>query len=103
MDYKKEFPHIFEKRLCIKLNRIKLNDVEQNKSARITRSSKKTVKDISWVRIKSGTYKDDIARVSLFDEKNGQVHVKLFPRIHYGPKATKRRPPQKAFDPEAIR
>lgn len=100
MDYEKEFPHIFNRKLCIKSNRIKLNSVV-NEPARVTRSSKKEKnKKIEWVRVKNGVYRGDIARVLLFDEKNSQVHVELFPRNDSEHSATgsKRRPPLKLHE-----
>ena len=72
-----------------------------------------------WVRLKRGLYKDDIAQVDYVDLAQKQVHLKLLPRIDYtrprgalrsaqneseaNKKKTKRKPPAKPFDPEAIR
>ncbi|XP_014243912.1 transcription elongation factor SPT5 isoform X2 [Cimex lectularius] len=71
-----------------------------------------------WVRIKTGIYKDDIAKVDYVDLAQNQVHLKLFPRIDYTKlrgalrptqdndplkRKKKKRPPAKAFDSGAIR
>lgn len=120
--WKTKFPSIFEKTVCIKLNRLKLKShhqtesvVEQKKSksidysVRVTRSTKKQNFSIDWVRILNGNFKGDIAKVELLDEKKNEVHLKLFPRIDYDSLATNgklpstRRPPLGPFDPNAIR
>lgn len=121
--WRAEFPHIFRKNLYIKLDRINVrsnNEIEDrisdemiddDKFLRVTRSKNKENTKIDWVRILNGEYKGDIAKVDIFDEKNGLVHCKLFPRINYdlnddgiGNKpSNKRRYMSKAFDPNEIR
>lgn len=127
--WKTKFPGIFEKIVCIKLNRLKLNSLEPPESViemkkrnfesidksdlvRVTRSRKKRNFSVDWVRISNGHFKGDIAKVEFLNEKENEVHLKLFPRIDYDSLAlnrgleklpSKRRPPLGAFDPNAIR
>ncbi|XP_014681911.1 PREDICTED: transcription elongation factor SPT5-like isoform X2 [Priapulus caudatus] len=73
------------------------------------------LKPKSWVRLKRGIYKDDIAQVDFVDTAQNQVHLKLIPRIDYtrprGALRTgndpiekkKRKPSQKLFDVDAVR
>lgn len=76
------------------------------------------MKSKSWVRLKRGIYKDDIAQVDYVDVAQNQVHLKLIPRIDYtrprgalrtaqsdadAKKKRKIRPALKLFDQEAIR
>jgi len=77
------------------------------------------VKVGQWVRLKRSIFKDDIAQVDYVDPAQGQVHLKLIPRIDYKRKrgalrstnepesSNKRkkttRPPAKLFDVEAIK
>ena len=76
------------------------------------------MKPKSWVRLKRGVFKDDIAQVDYVDIAQNQVHLKLIPRIDYSrprgalrtpqsdadaKKKRKIRPPLKLFDLEAIR
>jgi len=83
----------------------------------------KVVKDLvqikakSWVRIKRGIYKDDIAQVDYVNTARNQVTLKIIPRIDYSmmrgdmrslsdeaeKRKRKRRPPQKLFDRDAIK
>ncbi|KAK4336972.1 hypothetical protein RND71_043422 [Anisodus tanguticus] len=69
-----------------------------------------------WARLKRGLYKDDIAQVDYVDQAQGQVHLKLVPRIDYKRKrgalrsesdTLKRkkttRPAAKLFDVDAIK
>jgi len=82
----------------------------------------KVVKDIvqvkhkSWVRIKRGVYKDDVAQVDYVNTARNQLTVKIIPRIDYEQKRgdirtmddsekrkRRRRPPQRMFDVEKIR
>lgn len=116
MNFEKEFPDVFKKKLCIKLNKIKLtNDAsasekgnEQNFSSvvRITRS-RNVKRNVDWVRVLSGEYKGELAQVVLFDLKNNKVDLKLFPRIDYGLVAkkspSKRRPASSPFDVDFMR
>lgn len=119
MDYKTEFPLIFKKILCVKLNRVKLSSPvnddktktdEQNISSvsRRTRSQKDKDPKVDWVRVLKGEYKGDLGRVELLDLKNNTADVKLFPRIDYGsigcePSLSNRRPAMKSFDVEFMR
>ncbi|CAI7992216.1 Transcription elongation factor SPT5, partial [Geodia barretti] len=70
----------------------------------------------SWVRIKRGMYRDDIAQVDYVDKSRNQVALKMLPRVDYSRKrgalkgtedATRKRkrgrPPAKLFDQEAIK
>jgi transcription elongation factor SPT5 len=70
----------------------------------------------SWVRIKRGMYRDDIAQVDYVDKSRNQVALKMLPRVDYSRKrgalkgtedATRKRkrgrPPAKMFDQEAIK
>lgn len=41
------------------------------------------MKPKSWVRLKRGIFKDDIAQVDYVDVAQNQVHLKLIPRIDY--------------------
>lgn len=76
------------------------------------------MKPKSWVRLKRGIFKDDIAQVDYVDVAQNQVHLKLIPRIDYtrprgalrtaqsdaeAKKKRKIRPVLKLFDLEAIR
>ena len=76
------------------------------------------VKFGQWVRLKRGLYKDDIAQVDYVDQAQGQVNLKIIPRIDYKRKRgalrstepadqAKRkkftRPAGKLFDVEAIK
>jgi len=74
------------------------------------------LKQGSWVRIKRGMYKDDIAQVDYMDTSRNQVVLKMIPRVDYTRKRgvlrssdeeerkkKRRRPPAKLFDPDAIR
>jgi transcription elongation factor SPT5 len=75
------------------------------------------LKQGSWVRIKRGIYKDDIAQVDYVDTSRNKVVLKMLPRVDYSRKrgplkddddeANKRRrktrPHAKLFDPDAIR
>ena len=77
------------------------------------------IKRKSWVRVKRGIFKDDIAQVDYVDVAENQVQLKLIPRIDYSrprgalrtaqsdadakKKKRKIRPPCKLFDLEAIR
>lgn len=64
---------------------------------------KKKSSPSEWVRILTGVYKNDIACVESFDDKN--VTLKIIPRIEYDKKnkTSKRRPPAQQFNPELIR
>ncbi|XP_057297763.1 transcription elongation factor SPT5-like [Hydractinia symbiolongicarpus] len=82
----------------------------------------KVVKDIvqikakSWVRIKRGLYKDDIAQVDYVNTARNQVTLKIIPRIDYtimrgalkpsldeaGKRKRKARPSQKMFDKDTL-
>lgn len=78
------------------------------------------VRPKQWVRLRRGIYKDDLAQVDYVDTAQGQVHLKLIPRIDYKRKRGAlreqsdpennnlkrklgKRPVAKLFDPEAIR
>ncbi|RWS12398.1 transcription elongation factor SPT5-like protein, partial [Dinothrombium tinctorium] len=76
------------------------------------------IKPGQWVRLKRGIYKDDLAQVDYVDIAQGQVHLKLIPRIDYTRKrgalrtteneaSAKRkrtkRPVAKLFDIDAVR
>lgn len=126
MNYQVEFPHFFEKKIFIKLDRIEISSncvsvneqKKKNKKAkpniiqaddssfsRVTRSKKNMATNMEWIRISDGVYKGDIAKVDYFDERNGFVHVKLFPRINFsqGSSENKRRPMMQRFDPELVK
>ncbi|XP_072045475.1 transcription elongation factor SPT5-like [Amphiura filiformis] len=75
-----------------------------------------TLKNNSWVRLKRGVFKDDLAQVDYYDPSNNQVTLKMIPRIDYSrmrgiqrtalsaaEKRKKRQPAQKLFDPDAIK
>jgi transcription elongation factor SPT5 len=56
-----------------------------------------------WVRVKNGTYKDDIAQVEEVDESKGVAVIKLVPRLDYGVKEADgkaKRPPPRLFNPD---
>jgi transcription elongation factor SPT5 len=79
------------------------------------------MKKNSWVRLKRGLYKDDLAQVDYADISQNMCHLKLIPRIDYsrqrgmgksseddGKKKRKfggggKRPPAKLFDADAVR
>ena len=83
------------------------------------RPAKKSVSVGSWVRMKSGLYKGDLARVEFVDVNDGRAIVKIVPRLDMAgmaakkaaksrgaeaPKrANKSRPLQKPFIPEEAR
>uniref|UniRef100_A0A0X3PF05 Transcription elongation factor SPT5 n=1 Tax=Schistocephalus solidus TaxID=70667 RepID=A0A0X3PF05_SCHSO len=71
-----------------------------------------------WVRIKSGLYRDDLAKVEYVEDAQNLVHLKLVPRIDYdrrrgqlredsndteaNKKARWKRPPPALFDPNKV-
>ncbi|XP_051829788.1 transcription elongation factor SPT5-like [Antechinus flavipes] len=66
----------------------------------------------SWVRVRAGLYKGDLAQVTRSEPGNAAVFLKMIPRIHYsrgaptpGFRKRKRlpRPPQKLLDAQKIR
>ena len=70
----------------------------------------------SWVRIKRGMYRDDIAQVDYVDKSRNQVALKMLPRIDYtrkrgalkgtddsSRKRKRGRAPAKLFDQETIK
>lgn len=73
------------------------------------------LKEGTWVRMKRGVFKDDLAQVDYVDPSESKVRLKLIPRIDYGrmrgvmrsqnPQQNQkgRRPPVKLFDEAAIR
>lgn len=75
-----------------------------------------TLKKNTWVRLRRGVFKEDLAQVDYVDSSQNNVSLKLIPRIDYtkmrgtlraAPTDDKRkkppRPTQKLFDVEAIR
>ncbi|XP_077978109.1 transcription elongation factor SPT5-like [Glandiceps talaboti] len=76
-----------------------------------------TLKSKSWVRLKRGVFKDDLAQVDYVEPAQNQVTLKLVPRVDYTrprglvrtaadiqeKKKRNKKPPQKLFDVEAIR
>ena len=50
----------------------------------------KAVKQGSWVRMKSGLYKGDLARVHMVDMNEGRAQVKLVPRLDLAAMASKK-------------
>ncbi|XP_014204352.1 transcription elongation factor SPT5-like [Copidosoma floridanum] len=82
-------------------------------------NSTTNLKSAQWVRMKRGLYKGDLAQIDYVDLAQNKVHLKLIPRIDYLklrgalrltaneddiPKRKRnKRPPQKLFDPEAIK
>ncbi|XP_011410252.2 PREDICTED: transcription elongation factor SPT5-like [Amphimedon queenslandica] len=80
-------------------------------------SASRNLRQGSWVRIKRGIYRDDIAQVDYVDTSRNKVVLKMLPRVDYtskkgalkgtdddaNRKRRKSRPPAKLFDPEAIR
>ncbi|ESO00069.1 hypothetical protein HELRODRAFT_192720 [Helobdella robusta] len=94
--------------------------VKREEMPSVLRVTKETnnLKSKQWVRLKKGVFKDDLAMVDYVDPSQNMVFLKLIPRIDYSRnrgvmKSTQngtaekrkiyRRPPQKPFDPEAIR
>lgn len=74
------------------------------------------LKPKSWVRLKRGIYKGDLAQVDYFEPSQNQVTLKIIPRIDYTKprgvirkaltdqeKKRKRKPAAKLFDQQAIR
>ncbi|XP_038052973.1 transcription elongation factor SPT5-like [Patiria miniata] len=74
-----------------------------------------SLKSKSWVRLKRGVFKDDLAQVDYVETSQNQVTLKLLPRIDFtrqrgvvrtanpDKRKKKRRPAQKLFDEEGIR
>ena len=74
------------------------------------------VKQKSWVRIKRGLYKEDVAQVDYVNTARNQITLKIIPRIDYTTprgimrlesdnpekRKRKRRPAQKMFDKETL-
>jgi transcription elongation factor SPT5 len=58
-----------------------------------------------WVKMKRGIYKDDIAQVVMVQDQNTLVTVRLIPRLEISKSAvsSKRRPPQRLFNPAELR
>ncbi|XP_040298487.1 transcription elongation factor SPT5 isoform X1 [Bufo bufo] len=74
------------------------------------------LKPKSWVRLKRGIYKDDIAQVDYVEPSQNTISLKMIPRIDYerikarmslkdwfAKRKRFRRPPQRLFDTEKIR
>ncbi|XP_071104525.1 transcription elongation factor SPT5-like [Haliotis cracherodii] len=77
------------------------------------------LKSKSWVRLKRGVFKDDLAQVDYVEPSQNVVHLKLIPRIDFSKprgvfrtsasqeaernKKRKRRPAQKLFDIDGVR
>lgn len=75
------------------------------------------LKPKTWVRLKRGVFKDDLALVDYMEASQNVVHLKMIPRIDYNQprgimrtpssqeqgKKRKRRPPQKLLNVDAIR
>lgn len=75
------------------------------------------LKPKSWVRLKRGVFKDDLAQVDYVESAQNAVHLKMIPRIDYtrarglfrtnqseaDKKKKKRRPAQKLFNVEEIK
>lgn len=76
------------------------------------------LKEGTWVRMKRGIFKDDLAQVDFVDPSESKVRLKLIPRVDYTrmrgvmrnssssqqqQNKGGRRPPAKLFDEEAIR
>lgn len=116
-----DFRYIFERKVCIKLNRVVINECNDTKKdgpktaqpqhLRVTRSRKIQNLHTDWARISKGIYKGDIARVESLDNDSGLVWLKIFPRIDWDTffsdgtekEFSKRRPPPKLFDPNDTR
>ncbi|XP_067948038.1 transcription elongation factor SPT5-like [Watersipora subatra] len=76
---------------------------------------KMRLKEGTWVRMKRGLYKDDLAQVDYVDPSEHKIRLKLIPRIDYSrmrgvmrsqnaqQQLKKRRPPAKVFNEEDIR
>ncbi|EMP23814.1 Transcription elongation factor SPT5 [Chelonia mydas] len=74
------------------------------------------LKPKSWVRLKRGIYKDDIAQVDYVEPSQNQISLKMIPRIDFdrikarmslkdwfAKRKKFKRPPQRLFDAEKIR
>ncbi|PVD33727.1 hypothetical protein C0Q70_04987 [Pomacea canaliculata] len=75
------------------------------------------LKPKTWVRLKRGIFRDDLAQVDYVEPSQNVVHLKMIPRIDYTQprgilrssanqdqgKKRKRRPPQKLLDVDAVR
>ncbi|KAK7098266.1 transcription elongation factor SPT5-like [Littorina saxatilis] len=75
------------------------------------------LKPKTWVRLKRGVFKDDLAQVDYVEPSQNIVHIKMIPRTDYSQprgimrtasnqdqgKKRKRKPPQKLLDVDAIR
>uniref|UniRef100_UPI0038D25B2E Transcription elongation factor SPT5 n=1 Tax=Homo sapiens TaxID=9606 RepID=UPI0038D25B2E len=61
---------------------------------------KANLKPKSWVRLKRGIYKDDIAQVDYVEPSQNTISLKMIPRIDYD---RIKAPPQRLFDAEKIR
>ncbi|XP_070567089.1 transcription elongation factor SPT5-like [Ptychodera flava] len=76
-----------------------------------------TLKPKSWVRLKRGVFKDDLAQIDYVEPAQNQVTLKLIPRVDYSrqrglmrsatdvqeKRKKNKKPPQKLFDVDAIR
>nr|KAG5709174.1 hypothetical protein BaRGS_028630 [Batillaria attramentaria] len=76
-----------------------------------------SLKPKTWVRLKRGVFKDDLAQVDYVEPSQNIVHLKMIPRIDYSQlrgimrtssnqdqgKKRKRKPPQKLLDVDAVR
>lgn len=56
MSYYSDFKYIFEKTVCIKLDRIKVSSKSSKNNERVTRSSKLNREQTEWVRFLNGIY-----------------------------------------------
>lgn len=79
------------------------------------RAAKRSVQPGSWVRMRTGVYRGDLAKVESVDINSGRATVKMVPRLDYAAMASRRsaeevranfgkqpkvRPPQRGFNPE---
>jgi len=49
----------------------------------VVRRASESIRPGQWVRMRTGAYKDDLARVAEIDEAVGQITVQLVPRLDY--------------------
>lgn len=114
MDFKREFPQIFDKTLVIKLDKINSVVSEQQKLCSLRRNTRsknhQQNQTIEWARVKSGYYKGDLAQIQCTTNqtnKSNCMTVHIFPRINHDTFAietsSKRRPIPKSLDLDTIK
>lgn len=58
---------------------------------------------LGWVRLTSGVYHNDVAKIVRNDRKENKIDVLLIPRLDYTQPQGGKRPPRKLLDVEAVK